>query len=383
MKIVKLDPPIYLKEGIPVITDVLAYSDAYEKANDANEQSNIFKDFISKIDPDNLTLGFRNIMISLLGDGVSSNHPFLVFLKNSKDENIKALDESSAQTLKDLLEDKKLDPNSKYLTEINELFSGESSDISYKLNAVSMLLDPTVADNYKNSKGETPSIDLVYKDGKFLSPTLKFKRALDDFTSTADSTKKITLQIWARTKGKAPKGKELEELKKQLQKYLDGITDPVKEDIPSRILNSISERVPGTDQINKLYDKSLSDRLLSWDIDDPDSKNSWEDIINYLIEEYKKNKFESKQLLTTIATSIMNYLPNTWKTKNLYNYSNLSTILKKYILSNMSDREKNEYFPKLSILQNSDDVAKYLGTQLKDNALKTIINATKTFLSKY
>lgn len=383
MRIVSIDTLTYLKEGIGAGVDVLKYSDKYQKSN-ANEQSSIFKSFIQQFDPEGLTSGFRNVMIQFLGEGIDYNNPFLIFLKTTENENIKALDEDSAQTLKNLLENGKLNPKSNYLKETNNLFSGESKDISYKLNAISMLLDPTTADNYKNSKGETPNIDLVYKKGEFVSPTLQFKKILSEFTSEVDSaSEKITFQIWARTKGKVSKGREIDELKIQLQKYLDSITDPIKEDIPSRILNAISEKIPGTNQINKLYDEDLKNKLMSYNIDNPDSKTSWNSIIEYLIKEYKKNKFESKELLTTVATSIMNYLPNTWKTKNLYNYSNLSTVLKKYILSTLTNDEKNKYFEKLKALQNSDNAAKYLGIPLKDNSLKTIIYATKTFLNKF
>ena len=193
MKIVKLYTPIYLKEEIRKRVDVLKYSEEYNNADTSDEQSSIFKSFIQQFDPDNLTAGFMSVMIQFLREVSSYNNPFLIFLKTTKNENIKALDESSAQTLKNLLEDGKLDPKSNYLKEVNNLFSGESKDISYKLNAISMLLDPTVADNYKNSKGQTPNIDLVYKKGKFVAPTLQFKKILSGFASEVNpTTEKIT-----------------------------------------------------------------------------------------------------------------------------------------------------------------------------------------------
>lgn len=338
-------------------------------------------------DHKNLTIDFSSVLYARFAEkGIRNNDVVVQWLTTAADNNISSLDAASATTLFNLLDSGKISPNSPYIINgKNNLFTESSKDISYKLNVLAIVLNPEEASKYSNSKNESPSLDLIYVKQKFLDANT-MKKNLNDFVEDSGSfgsnSSFISISTWIITKGKGTKGKEIESLIKNLNSFLESIKDPIKEDIPSRILLAIQERDPVSNGKNKFYDKNLKKAILDYKID-PNKCNSWGDLINTIVTLYKDDELSSKEINTTISTALLNYLPSSWRSKTLNNEANLIKLLKGYILKDLKSPEKERYFEMLKIFSSNDLRAMYLGTGIKDNSLKTIIDTTKNFLNKH
>lgn len=190
--------------------------------NSIKEKRDLVRSQIEDWDKNKLTKNFQGFLEAyIIDNGWNKRDPFLQWLQETDNNNIKALDYSSAETLAGLLEDKKLKFNNKYIIEAdNNLFVGSSNDISYKLNVLSILLNPKEADKYKNDKGKTPNISLIYIKDKFLD-TNEMKTLLDGFIDNSDEDNNndntIDFITWAHTKGKVAEGKEFTTLRDKLK----------------------------------------------------------------------------------------------------------------------------------------------------------------------
>lgn len=143
------------------------YNNALDNV-DESDKGQLVVDQISDWDPSNLTDGFQSsLQRKIVADGWDPTDYFMIWLHNTDDNNISALDEKSAEALIKIL-DKDIrgvietqDKNgriirrkyenlndSKYLLEDNGLFSGTSNDIIYKLNALSMIFNKSIADQF-------------------------------------------------------------------------------------------------------------------------------------------------------------------------------------------------------------------------------------------
>jgi hypothetical protein len=162
-----------LNEGL----DNSKFSD-YNNALDNSPESNkgqLVVDQIEDWDPSNLTDGFQSsLQRKIVADGWDPTDYFMIWLHNTDDNNISALDEKSSEALikvldkdiRDTVETRDADGklrrkteqlnNSKYLLEDNGLFEGSSNDIIYKLNALSMIFDSSIRDQFTklNDSGE-------------------------------------------------------------------------------------------------------------------------------------------------------------------------------------------------------------------------------------
>ena len=396
MKIKKLNSLYLLIEGLDVNFDFAQADIDAQNAGEIEGKSKKFQkqiakgkktsegetlkkiqSIIEKWDSQGLTKNFRSTLISRFAkEGLNSRDVVIQWLTQTKDANIKALDVGSATTLFKLLDEKDLVPNDPYIIEDNNLFTESSKDISYKLNVLNIISDPSKADKYKNPQGYSPNIKLIYKDGKFLTAN-EMRKNLDGFVSN-NKDNEIPLSQWIRVKSNVREGEELDILVKTWQKTLAHVIDAPNEDIPSRIILAIQPNIDGKN--NKLYSQELAQNILNFNI--PSKTTSWQNVFNLLVDGYKKNKLTSKDINTTISTALLTYLAARWS-KNLNNYANLVHVLKEILFKNSSDQEKEKYIPKLEIFKSNDARAIYLGTGLKDNKLSTIENATKIFLDKY
>ena len=150
------------------------YNNALDNASESNK-GQLVVDQIEDWDPSNLTDGFQSsLQRKIVADGWDPTDYFMIWLHNTDDNNISALDEKSSEALvkildkdiRDIVETRDADGklrrkaeqlnNSKYLLEDNGLFEGSSNDIIYKLNALSMIFDSSIRDQFTklNDSGE-------------------------------------------------------------------------------------------------------------------------------------------------------------------------------------------------------------------------------------
>ena len=187
MKIKKLNSLYKLIEGLDknfdfAQADINIQSDG-SREQDRNAIKNI-QSIIEEWDPKGLTNGFRSLLIERFAEnGINSGDNVIQWLTLTKDDNIKSLDVNSAKTLFKLLDDRDLEFNDPYILEENNLFTGSSKDISYKLNALSMILDPMVADKYKNKEGISPTIDLMQSENGNFFDANQIRKNLDGFVN--------------------------------------------------------------------------------------------------------------------------------------------------------------------------------------------------------
>lgn len=181
--------------------------------------------FIDNWDPQGLTKNFASILASRFSSqGINSGDVVIKWLTQTDDDNIKNLDVKSAETLFKLLDNKDLIYNDSYIIENNNLFTGTSKDISYKLNALAIILDPDKVDKYKNSKGETPTINLLQSEnGDFLDAN-QIRKNLDGFVDEGrqGDGNEIPFLTWARIIGNAQKGQEWQYFKKMVSSLYRG-----------------------------------------------------------------------------------------------------------------------------------------------------------------
>ncbi len=150
------------------------YNNALDNASEL-DKGQLVVDQIKDWDPKNLTDGFQSsLQRKIVADGWDPTDYFMIWLHNTDDNNISALDEKSSEALikildkdiRDTVETREADGklrrktyqlnNSKYLLEDNGLFEGSSNDIVYKLNALSMIFDSSIRDQFTklNDSGE-------------------------------------------------------------------------------------------------------------------------------------------------------------------------------------------------------------------------------------
>ena len=151
-------------------------------------------------DKENLTQEFRSVLFSRISEkGWDKNDPFIQWLIATEDNNIKALDSQSAKVLIGHLDEEAFQPTDKYVTQDNNLFSGNSQDIIYKLNALSMLLDQSTARKYKDSNGKIPTVDLMLEEDKeTFKDTAKIKSALSSFQAGKGEKSLISFKNWVQ-----------------------------------------------------------------------------------------------------------------------------------------------------------------------------------------
>lgn len=150
------------------------YNNALDNASESNK-GQLVVDQIEDWDPNNLTDGFQSsLQRKIVADGWDPTDYFMIWLHNTDDNNISALDEKSSEVLikvldkdiRDTVETRDADGklrrkteqlnNSKYLLEDNGLFEGSPNDIIYKLNALSIIFDSSIRDQFTklNDSGE-------------------------------------------------------------------------------------------------------------------------------------------------------------------------------------------------------------------------------------
>lgn len=162
-----------LQEGLgdfPAAESSQALYDAGLKGNSregGQKEADLIVQQVEEWDPKELTKNFRSVLERRISSkGWDSADYFLIWLRNTDDNNIKALDADSAEALMEIL-DKNIKSSSKiykdgdligsqtirlnsspYMIEDNGLFSGSSEDIRYKLNALAMILDHKISSQY-------------------------------------------------------------------------------------------------------------------------------------------------------------------------------------------------------------------------------------------
>ena len=376
MKIKKLNSLYKLIEGLDknfdfAQADINIQSDG-SREQDRNAIKNI-QSIIEEWDPKGLTNGFRSLLIERFAEnGINSGDNVIQWLTLTKDDNIKSLDVNSAKTLFKLLDDRDLEFNDPYILEENNLFTGSSKDISYKLNALSMILDPMVADKYKNKEGISPTIDLMQsKDGNFFDAN-QIRKNLDGFVNEKKGNgDEVPFLTWIRIVGKAPKGKEWALFKRYISSLYRGnqykeLRAAIFSDLrglslnhPQKLKNLGAFKVPknGTPQIlipliveaiqNKEYDiikgnnKLVLDAIMAnlndkmWDHDEQISspKNLQQILNTFLKEDSEASKYEGLiKILVSQQDLITKFLNSTVPNTKL---DELIKFIKKFINNNI------------------------------------------------
>lgn len=244
------------------------YNNDLDNASESNK-GQLVVDQIEDWDPNNLTDGFQSsLQRKIVADGWDPTDYFMIWLHNTDDNNISALDEKSSEALikildkdiRDTVETRDTDDklrrkteqlnNSKYLLEDNGLFEGSSNDIIYKLNALSMIFDSSIRDQFTklNDSGE-----LMIQEkgtGDLLHP--EERQQLDDKGKPAVDKDKNPLMITVYVKSdgsEVPKDK-VEAAHPSMDDMMSGDRFLATSEIKKNLYNYVKEKfkTPGEDK---------------------------------------------------------------------------------------------------------------------------------------
>lgn len=244
------------------------YNNDLDNASESNK-GQLVVDQIEDWDPNNLTDGFQSsLQRKIVADGWDPTDYFMIWLHNTDDNNISALDEKSSEALikildkdiRDTVETRDTDDklrrkteqlnNSKYLLEDNGLFEGSSNDIIYKLNALSMIFDSSIRDQFTklNDSGE-----LMIQEkgtGDLLHP--EERQQLDDKGKPAVDKDKNPLMITVYVKSdgsEVPKDK-VEAVHPSMDDMMSGDRFLATSEIKKNLDNYVKEKfkTPGEDK---------------------------------------------------------------------------------------------------------------------------------------
>ena len=324
---------------------------------------------IEKWDPQGLTKNFRSILISrFAAKGLNSGDIVIKWLAQTEDANIKALDVASAKTLFDLLDDKDLNYNDPYILEGNNLFSGSSKDISYKLNVLNIVSNPRSADKYKNDDGKTPTMDLIYQEGKFLDVN-QIKKNLDGFVTSEASEYEdgIPFLTWARIMGKAPQGKEWGFFKSEVSSLYRGNQH---KELRSKIFSDLRE-------LGKNYPQKLKNLGLF----KVPEKGNIQTVIPLMVDaiqnkEYDAVRGDNKLVLYALLANLND---KDWNQEEaVYSPKNLKLILDNLL---QKDPQASKYQGMVKILITQPDlIKKFINSKIPNTKLETLIKYTKKFI---
>ena len=356
-----------LNEGLGDFDFAQAQEELNNTEGDQKLTVDTFNNQIDMWDPEKLTSNFKTTLMLRVGEhGWDEKDPFLKWLQNTDDNNIKNLDEDSAKHLINLLDDKKLEFDNDYLLKDNNLFVEDSKNIIYKLNILYILLNPKEADKYKNSNGETPNIDLIYENNKFKN-SKDIKILLDEFVTDDpdDNENTIDFITWAHTKGKIPKGKEFTQLRYRLSLkkgkwedyYLDAFED-----------------------LRKMINTNDKNKLQALGKVQVDKNSSWDDIIEKIIDALKNKDYDVQtnvHLLAALAANAKNFSIESLEDTPKNAIDPILTLFKNDNSFNIDEKVLSELIlddSKFKILKN---------TLIPNMKINTIKEAIKKFILKY
>lgn len=244
------------------------YNNDLDNASESNK-GQLVVDQIEDWDPNNLTDGFQSsLQRKIVADGWDPTDYFMIWLHNTDDNNISALDEKSSEALikildkdiRDTVETRDTDDklrrkteqlnNSKYLLEDNGLFEGSSNDIIYKLNALSMIFDSSIRDQFTklNDSGEL----MIQEKGTGDLLHLEERQQLDDKGKPAVDKDKNPLMITVYVKSdgsEVPKDK-VEAAHPSMDDMMSGDRFLATSEIKKNLDNYVKEKfkTPGEDK---------------------------------------------------------------------------------------------------------------------------------------